>query len=420
MVWMYSSGQDMRKYSLHYYLETAKENSPLIKDYRNQSAICQAELQRLKAMYTHSRLELNGDYLFVPVISKDGGRTAFKWNAQDGTDYYGYDLGESSGHIHAGVTWSQPLLGGSSYKVAREQAGIDREIADNRIRMEEHVLERSVTERYLLCLLDKIQIDFADSVSVLLEKQTAIVRRLVANGMARQSDLHLLQIEQQSNAEARTASCISYNTHLTDLNLLCGTDGEHDIVPDDVCLKIMPQAVAGQSLFAEQFRLDSLSASASLRSFSLQYRPRLDLFVNAGMQTGDFAGWYRHFGWSAGLTFSWTISDGRQKRWKERQVQLQQNSIQIYKSHAEYQRGMRICQCLSELAGYDERVKSMKQQLSEYEKVLSGYEKEMQAGQVSVLDYITVLRNRIQTERDYQLLQTNRQLVIAAYNYWNW
>ena len=44
----------------------------------------------------------------------------------------------------------------------------------------------------------------------------------------------------------------------------------------------------------------------------------------------------------------------------------------------------------------------------------------MQAGQVSVLDYITVLRNKIQTERDYLLLQTNRQLVIAAYNYWNW
>ena len=166
--------------------------------------------------------------------------------------------------------------------------------------------------------------------------------------------------------------------------------------------------------------MDSLNVAASLHSFNLQYKPRLDLFVNGGMQTGDFAGWYRHFGWSAGITFSWTIFDGRQKRWKERQVQLQQSSIQNYKSHAEYQRGMRISQCLSELAGYDERGKSLNKQLSEYEHVLSGYEKEMQAGQVSVLDYITVLRNKIQTERDYLLLQTNRQLVIAAYNYWNW
>ncbi|GEM_PF-3417946 len=62
-------------------------------------------------MYRHSRLEADGAYLFVPVVSKDGGRTSFKWNAQDGKDYYGYDLGESSGHLHGGVTWTQPLLG---------------------------------------------------------------------------------------------------------------------------------------------------------------------------------------------------------------------------------------------------------------------------------------------------------------------
>ena len=113
---MYSYGQEVQERSLHYYIEAAKEHSPLIRDYRNQTEIEQAELERLKAMYTHSRLELNGEYLFVPVISKDGGRAAFKWNAHSATDYYGYDLGESSGSLHAGVTWTQPLLGRSSYK----------------------------------------------------------------------------------------------------------------------------------------------------------------------------------------------------------------------------------------------------------------------------------------------------------------
>lgn len=51
---------------------------------------------------------------------------------------------------------------------------------------------------------------------------------------------------------------------------------------------------------------------------------------------------------------------------------------------------------------------------------MSDYGREMDAGQVSVLDYITVLRSKIQTEKDRLLLRTNRQLVIAAYNYWNW
>ena len=72
----YGQGQE---HSLSYYMEAAKRNSPLLNDYRNQMQMEQDELQRLKAMYRHSRLEVNGDYLFVPIVSKDGGRmdTAF-------------------------------------------------------------------------------------------------------------------------------------------------------------------------------------------------------------------------------------------------------------------------------------------------------------------------------------------------------
>ena len=81
---------------------------------------------------------------------------------------------------------------------------------------------------------------------------------------------------------------------------------------------------------------------------------------------------------------------------------------------------MRIKQCLSELGRYDERERALERQLAEYESVLADYGKEMEAGQVSVLDYITVLRSKIQTEKDRLLLRTNKQLVIAAYNYWNW
>ena len=156
---------------------------PLAPRLPNQLQIEQAELRRLKTLYTRSRLELNGDYLFVPVLTKDGGTTSFRWNAQDATDYYGYDLGESSGHLHAGATWTQPLLGHSSYKVAQEQSCINMDMARNHIRLEENQLERAVTEQY---------------------------------------------------------------------------------------------------------RLDSLNTAASLRSFNLQYKPRLDLFVDGGMQTGSF------------------------------------------------------------------------------------------------------------------------------------
>ena len=81
---------------------------------------------------------------------------------------------------------------------------------------------------------------------------------------------------------------------------------------------------------------------------------------------------------------------------------------------------MKMKQCLAELSKYEERQKALEKQLSEYESVLSDYGKEIKAGQVSVLDYLTVLRSKVQMEKDLLLLRTNRQLVIAAYNYYNW
>lgn len=62
----------------------------------------------------------------------------------------------------------------------------------------------------------------------------------------------------------------------------------------------------------------------------------------------------------------------------------------------------------------------MDRQLAEYDFLLADYRKEMRDGQVSVIDYISVLRNKIQTEKDRMLLDTNRQLLLVAFNYWNW
>lgn len=402
------------------YIDAAKKNSPMIADFRNQAEIHTAELQRLRALYTHSRLELNGDYLFVPVVSTKGGGSGFKWNAQSANDYYGYDLGESSGHLHAGATWTKPLLGGSSYNVAQTQAAINNDIASNHIRMEQHQLERTVTEQYLLCLLDKEQIAFTDSVAELLKQRTSIVRKLTVNGMAKQSDVELLMIERDANLDQNTALRQSYHTHLMELNLLCGIADTATVNLPGVILEPCSGLLDGPSRFTEQYRLDSLNTSVSLLSFKLQYRPQLDLFVNGGMQTGDFAGWYRHFGVSAGLTFRWILADGKQKHWVERQTILRQNTIKTYRDNAEYQRRMRISQCIEELGMFDKRETTLRRQIAGYDTVLSNYGKEVNAGQVSVLDYITVLRNKVQTENDLLLLRTNRQLVIAALNYWKW
>lgn len=413
-----SNGQN-RIESLPFYIDAAKRNSPFIKDYNDRREMEKSELVRLRAVYTHSRLELTGDYLFVPIVSNDKGRASFRWNAQDATDYYGYDLGESSGHLHAGLTWTKPLLGLGAYNAAKNSSNIKNAIYDNSIRMEQHMLERTVAEHYLLCLLDIKQIKMSDSMGEILQRQRQVVELLSRHGFAKQSDVRLIDIEADANDEQRIAAIQSYRSHLTELNLVCGIRDTAVVALQDVEITTN-RAIQVQSSFAEQYRLDSLSALADLRMYDLQYRPNLNVFVDGGLRISDFTKAYRHFGWSAGLTFSLTLFDGHQRKYKLSQIQSRLSTIANYRNDAERQRSLRMKQCVSELRQYSEREGVISKQLEEYRAVLDNYEKEIKAGQMSVLDYITVLKHMMLKQYELLTLRTNKQLVAVAYNYWNY
>ncbi|ADV45124.1 TolC family protein [Bacteroides helcogenes] len=412
-------GQENTTHSLHYYIETAQSNSPLLQDYHNRKETETAELQRLKALYTHSKTELNGDALFVPIISKDNGKTTFQWNAHNGTDYYGYDLGENSGNIHAYVSWTQPLLGNRLYKATKEQTEVRKEMINHSIHMERHQLEYVVAQQYILCLQDRQQIAFADSIGILLEQQTKAMRNLAEDGLVKQTDLRLLLIEQKSNQDLRTASLQSFRTHLADLNILCGIKDTTLVVLQNISLTPHPVAPR-QSAFMEQYRLDSLNTLATLKIFHLQYHPQLNLFINSGFSSGKYNALYKHFGMSAGLTFAWTLADGRQKRYKELQSASQLRTIAGYKNELQNRKEQRKHQYLDELQAYDERTALLQSQRKDYAAVLEAYRREIEAGQLSIIDYLNVWKSKIQTDKDYMLLQTNRQLLVAAFNYWNW
>jgi len=60
------------------------------------------------------------------------------------------------------------------------------------------------------------------------------------------------------------------------------------------------------------------------------------------------------------------------------------------------------------------------EQLTEFQKLLEFYKQELSRGQISVINYIATLKSMIVTQRDFILLQTNKQLLINLYNYWNW
>ncbi len=405
------------QHTLEYFLAQAQHNSPLIVMNRNQKAIDAEEMQRLKAAYTHSRLELAGDLLFVPIVSTDNGQTRLKFDAQSADNFYGYDLGQSSSHLTMGVNWMQPLTGGRGLHDAQDLLRVNQSIADNNIQLTEHDLDRQVTEQYLLCLLDKANERSAREMDSLIVRQMDIVTRLANHGLTSPTDVQLLRIEQQANEGLRQQAHQSYITHRTELNTICGISDSASLTPVTITERMVP---AGQSAFLEQYRLQNLQAQANYRTYLNQYRLQLSLYASAGTQTGPYKDIYKRWGASAGLHLSWTLADGKQLKNRQRQMQLEQSTIEAQRQYAETTRQTRLTQMMQMLRSQDEQIANGRQQLDSYRNLLADYQKEIMAGRRSIVDYVNVFRNyRLQT-RTLNELEVNRELLANTYNYWNW
>lgn len=411
--------QSAPKKTLEYYIEYAKENSPLINDYKNQYKVSEYEAQRLKAFYTQSKLEVNGNLLFVPIVSKDNGNTRFQLTPQNAVDYYGYDQGVSSGNLQAGLTWTQPLFASSSYKAAHQQALVTQDINLNNIQLQGHELQRLVTDQYILCLLDKQKVAFADSILLILNEQENVIQKLAQSAIMKQSDYNLIKIEKAGYKESKRNYEQSYETHLLDLNILCGIKDTSIISLEEIKLDL--NTLTDNSRFLDKYRLDSLNLIARQAVSEIQYKPRINLFLDGGLRTSRYnSTTFNHFGMSAGITFAWTLFDGRQRKITRNQTNAELNTVSFDRENFIVQNNLRKRQYLSELKGYDDRSNIMQQQLTSYIQVLADYNREIQKGQLSVINYITVLKNRTQVAESYYLLQANRLLLINAYNYYNW
>lgn len=401
------------------YLENAKKNSPLIIDNKNQSRANQLEAERLKAQYTKTQLSVTGNYLFAPIINNDNNNSKLDLNSPGAEKYYGYDIAASNGgQYQALLNLTQPLFNNQRYQTFAEQALVASQINSNNAHLTEHDVEKAIGDQYILCLLDKQQWQFTDSLILLLSQQQSILKKLTQNGLMKQSDLSLLTIELKAQQNFRVNFFTTYKRDLLDLNALCGIADTSFVVLPDISLAINPDTLI--SHFMMKYRLDSINLVAQRKVFELKYRPFVNAYANTGLNAVYAPTILNRFGMSAGLNLTWNIFDGHQRQINEQKTKALLSSASSYKNYFNVQNNVRKKRILNEINGLDQRLNIIQQQLTEYNTLMAFYKKELSLGQLPVINYINVLKTQIAAKRDYLLLQTNKQLLINLYNYWNW
>ncbi|GEP97735.1 TolC family protein [Chitinophaga cymbidii] len=409
----------MAQNDLQFYIRSAKENSPLIKDNKNQKEATRMEVERLKAMYVSPQAGVTANYLLAPVLSQDNGKTALQLNPVNPQKYIGYDVSANNGGLYQGLIGiSQPLFGRQKLDVLADQATISRQIYDNTIRLTEHDIEKIVTDQYILCLQNSRQADFVGGYIQLLEEQQQVVTKLVNASILKLSDLSLLNIELQTQVIARKALDAAYRSSLLDLNVLSGISDTTLHTLPDIALTISPE-VNGSS-FVSKFDLDKSALNAQQRVFELKYKPLVSVFANSGLSAVNTSTLYRRFGVNAGVSLAWTLYDGKQKKISRERTNILLKSSDAYKETFLRQNEVRKNRYAVELQNTAERISLVDEQLMEYDKLLANYKQQLLTGQISVIDYVNTLKNAMALQRELLLLQTNSQLIINNHNYWNW
>ncbi|MBK7653462.1 MAG: hypothetical protein IPJ20_25805 [Flammeovirgaceae bacterium] len=202
-----------------------------------------------------------------------------------------------------------------------------------------------------------------------------------------------------------------------DLRVLCGISDTTYQVLGDIDLQLGEDVTV--SKFTERYRLDSLNLAATQNVFEQKYKPLVGLYANTGLNAVYAPTILNRFGFSAGINFTMTLTDGKQRNITQQRTSVLMKSTQAYKNFFYNQNGVRKNRVLTELKAVTERLVILEDQLKEYQKLLEFYKLELSRGQISVINYVTTLKSVMTTQRDFVLLQSNKQSLINLYNYWN-
>jgi hypothetical protein len=404
---------------LNYYLDYARNNSPLINKNKNDNKIIDLDLQQTERILKNPEVDLESTILFAPIITHTANSNRLDLVSNGSESYSGYDLAiTNGGQYQAFLSLKQPLLGQSNLKVYSKKSDISKKQNDNSTSLTIHDIEQLVSYQYILCVKSKEQIKNGVQLLKQLDDQLIVMQKLVENAIYKQTDLLLLKIEKQ-NLELSNKSFEDDNkSNIYDLNILCGIKDTSEVEIQELDMHMKPE-ITSNSQFLTSYKLDSMGIVADQSLTELKYKPQLNLFANAGLNA-VYLPTFNRLGISAGLTFSYNLYDGNQRKLEKDKLKVNIQTLQFDKNQFITQQGINKDKIKSQINSLNERTILIEDQLNQYDKLYTAYQNELKQGLISVMDFKNLLKDITAKKQDYLLLRMEKLLLVNSYNYWNY
>ncbi|MEI6087928.1 MAG: TolC family protein [Bacteroidota bacterium] len=388
--------------SLDFYIRAGIENSPFLKDLKNQQRANTIDSMRILAGYL-PQVNAVSTNSYAPTV---GG--------------WGYDGAITNGsNFSQLVSVSKQLVSKENLKNQHEAIQLLNESLKTSGKISEQDLRKTITAQYISAFGNYQQYYFNKEVLQLFKKEQTILKSLTEKGVYRQTDyLSFLVTMQQQEIQITLYKNIFQND-FSSLNYLCGIN-DTSAVPlkkPEIFLSLLPEAE--NSIFYQQFLNDSLKLRNSDALIDYRYKPKVNVYGDGGYLTSFSGQAYKNFGVSLGLNLVVPIYDGKQKKMQHDKIEIAEQSRKQYRDYFKTQYSQQIAQLFQQLHAAEDLVHQSENQIKYVETLIEANQKLLETGDAHMADYIIAIGNYMNAKNTITLNRISQLQIINQINYWN-
>jgi outer membrane protein TolC len=388
--------------NLDYYINAALQNSPLLKDYNNQKALNLMDSLRILAGYK-------------PQV------TGISTNTYAPTYHgYGYDNAITNGGQSTQLLTVNKLLTGKK--------NLDNQLDAIRLlnqsleisgKISEQDLKKAVTAQYVTTYGTGQQGKFNEDMLTLLWKEETLLKRMTEKGVYRQTDylIFLTTIKQQELVNSQSKMQLQ-NDYAT-LNYLAGTADTNTVYLPAPALSPDIITDVSSTVYYQQFLTDSLQLQNSNALIDFNYKPKVNLYSDAGFASTFVDRPYRNWGVSVGVTLTVPIYDGHQRKIQHSKINIQEQTRQGYRDFFKIQATQQLAQLYQQLNATQQLIKQITAQLKYTNALIEANRKLMTTGDVRMADYVLAIGAHLTAKNTLTQNTINELQIINQINYWN-
>jgi hypothetical protein len=388
--------------SLDFFINQGIVHSPLLKDINNQVSSNSVDSLLVKAGST-PQVSFNGLLYYAPVINGIG---------------YSEVITNIS-NISSVAYVSQRIFNQKTVETQYSKLGIQNQALRISSKITENDLKKAITIQYLKACSISSDITFNKDLLASSKDEELILKRFVEKGQYKQVDYYSFMVELKAQELLLNDLQIQYQKEISALITLCGLT---DTIQGELSLpaiKLNSPVNEANSPFFTRFVVDSLRIQNEKLLVDRNYNPSVNWFADAGLVNNIPQDIGKNFGFSAGLSLSVPIYDGKQRKLNYEKLKIAENTRTNYAGYFKKQYSQQLQQLYAELKKNQEIIPQVNQQLEYAELVIKQDKYLLNTGNISITDYVMGLKNYISVKRNLNQYQIRILQIMTEINFWN-